>query len=134
MAKKVRYSQPLAVIWDAYQETVRKSTIEVSPKRFIWEQVGNDVRNPFLDDAAVMNVQTEILISDMFYLDTEKKFLHLFFIDKSLRDFLMDLPLYDFNGLADYIIENQSYCIGTKEREFCTCGGDKRKCNFYPVK
>ena len=35
---------------------------------------------------------------------------------------------------ADYIIENQSYCIGTKEREFCTCGGDKRKCNFYPVK
>ena len=33
MAKKVRYSQPLAVIWDAYQETVRKSTIEVSSKR-----------------------------------------------------------------------------------------------------
>ena len=35
---------------------------------------------------------------------------------------------------ADYIIENQSYCIGTKEREFCTCGGDKRKCDFYPAK
>ena len=35
---------------------------------------------------------------------------------------------------ADYIIENQSYCMGTKEREFCTCGGDKRKCNFYPTK
>ena len=106
MAKKVRYSQPLAVIWDAYQETVRKSTIEVSPKQFIWEWVGDDIRNPFLDDAAAMNVQTEILISDMFYLDTEKKFLHLFFVDKSLRDFLIDLPLSDFNGLADYIIEN----------------------------
>ena len=35
---------------------------------------------------------------------------------------------------ADYIIENQSYCIGTKEREFCTCSGDKRKCNFYSTK
>lgn len=35
---------------------------------------------------------------------------------------------------ADYIVENQSYCIGTKEREFCTCGGDKRKCDFYPTK
>lgn len=35
---------------------------------------------------------------------------------------------------ADYIIENQSYCMGTKEREFCTCGGDKRKCDFYPAK
>lgn len=35
---------------------------------------------------------------------------------------------------VDYIVENQSYCIGTKECEFCTCGGDKRKCDFYPVK
>lgn len=35
---------------------------------------------------------------------------------------------------VDYIVENQSYCLGTKECEFCTCGGDKRKCNFYPAK
>lgn len=35
---------------------------------------------------------------------------------------------------GDYIVENQSYCMGTKECEFCTCGGDKRKCDFYPVK
>ena len=32
---------------------------------------------------------------------------------------------------VDYIVENKSYCIGTKECEFCTCGGDKRKCDFY---
>lgn len=30
---------------------------------------------------------------------------------------------------VDYIVENQSYCIGTKECEFCTCGGDRRKCD-----
>lgn len=35
---------------------------------------------------------------------------------------------------VDYIVENQSYCMGTKECEFCTCGGDRRKCNFYPAK
>lgn len=35
---------------------------------------------------------------------------------------------------VDYIVENQSYCMGTKECEFCTCGGDKRKCDFYPAK
>lgn len=35
---------------------------------------------------------------------------------------------------VDYIVEDQSYCVGTKERECCTCGGDKRKCNFYPAK
>lgn len=25
-------------------------------------------------------------------------------------------------------------CYGTKEREECTCGGDKHRCNFYPEK
>lgn len=34
---------------------------------------------------------------------------------------------------VDYIVENQSYCMGTKECEFCTCGGDRRKCDFYPA-
>ena len=35
---------------------------------------------------------------------------------------------------VNYIVEDQSYCIGTKECECCTCGGDKRKCDFYPTK
>ena len=35
---------------------------------------------------------------------------------------------------VDYIVENQSYCMGTKECECCICGGDKRKCDFYPAK
>ena len=25
-------------------------------------------------------------------------------------------------------------CYGTKEREECDCGGDKTKCDFYPIK
>ena len=35
---------------------------------------------------------------------------------------------------VDFIDEEESYCVGPKERACCTCGGDKRKCNFYPVK
>lgn len=35
---------------------------------------------------------------------------------------------------VDFINEEESYCIGTKERECCACGGDKRKCDFYPAK
>ena len=40
------------------------------------------------------------------------------------------------HGIApvNYIVEDQSYCIGTKECECCTCGGDRRKCDFYPTK
>ena len=35
---------------------------------------------------------------------------------------------------VDFIDEEESYCMGTKERECCTCGGDKRKCDFYSTK
>lgn len=29
---------------------------------------------------------------------------------------------------------NRPECWGTKERDFCSCGGDETKCNFYPDK
>lgn len=35
---------------------------------------------------------------------------------------------------VDFIDEEESYCMGTKECERCTCGGDKRKCDFYREK
>lgn len=28
----------------------------------------------------------------------------------------------------------ESRCLGTKEVETCSCGGDESKCNFYPEK
>ena len=30
-----------------------------------------------------------------------------------------------------YIEEDRPYCMGTKELESCSCGGDRSKCNFY---
>ena len=58
---------------------------------------------------------------------------------KGMRRYLTEYEKGFYSSLyggapVDYIIEDQSYCVGTKERECCTCGGDKRKCNFYPVK
>ena len=61
------------------------------------------IRNPFLSDGT--QVQTNILISEMFYADTQKEFLHLYFVDKSLRDFLKELPIKDFDGLMLSILE-----------------------------
>lgn len=29
---------------------------------------------------------------------------------------------------------SESRCLGTKEVETCSCGGDKSKCDFYPEK
>lgn len=35
------------------------------------------------------------------------------------------------NGVRiDYIDEEESYCLGTKNREVCHCGGNKEKCEY----
>ena len=31
-----------------------------------------------------------------------------------------------------YYYDERPHCMGTREIELCNCGGDKRKCNFYP--
>lgn len=101
MGKKIKYSQPLSVIWEAYNKSNKNGNLP--PKEFIWKWMTPQIRNPFLSDGT--QVQTNILISEMFYADTQKEFLHLYFVDKSLRDFLKDLPIKDFDGLMSYIIE-----------------------------
>ena len=101
MEKKIKYSQPLSVIWEAYNKSNKNG--KLSPKEFIWEWMTPQIKNPFLPDGT--QVQTNILISEMFYADTQKEFLHLYFVDKSLRDFLKDLPIKDFDGLMLYILE-----------------------------
>lgn len=101
MGKKIKYSQPLSVIWEAYNKSNKNG--KLSPKEFIWEWMTPQIKNPFLPDGT--QIQTNILISEMFYADTQKEFLHLYFVDKSLRDFLKDLPIKDFDGLMLYILE-----------------------------
>lgn len=34
---------------------------------------------------------------------------------------------------CDCYNEINSECYGTKEKELCSCGGDRRKCDFYPM-
>ena len=41
---------------------------------------------------------------------------------------------YIFNpitGKNEYTLVSYGFCLGTKECEECSCGGDKSKCNFY---
>ena len=52
---------------------------------------------------------------------------------KKVRRYLTEYEEESYS-IVDYIVEDQPYCMGTKECESCTCGGDKRKCDFYPTK
>jgi len=101
MGKKINYSQPLSIIWEAYDKSNKNGRLD--PKEFIWEWLTPQIKNPFLPDGT--RVQTNILISEMFYADTQKEFLHLYFVDKSLKDFLKELPIKDFEGLILTILE-----------------------------
>lgn len=101
MAKKIRYSQPLSVMWEAYNKSNKDGNL--SPQDFIYEWMTPQITNPFLADKK--QVQANILVSEMFFVDTQKEFLHLYFVDKSLRDFLKDLPIKDFDGLMLTLLE-----------------------------
>ena len=35
---------------------------------------------------------------------------------------------------ADYEEQDVPYCSGTKECDICNCGGNVKKCDFYPEK
>ncbi len=118
MAKKIWYSQPLAVLWESYNKTHKKN--KISPKEFIWEWLTPQILNPFMTDGTP--TQTNILIGDLFYADTVKKFLHLYFVDKSLRDFLINLKIADFEGLEKFIIgngeETEDGCLTTLGQQY----------------
>ena len=102
MGKKIWYSEPFYVLREAYKKA-RKNNKDLSVKEFILTWMIPQITNPFLPDGRP--VQANILISDMFYADTKKEFMHLFFVDKSLRDFLQSLPIKDFDGLMQTIYE-----------------------------
>ena len=102
MSKKIRYSEPLAQIWDAYNEAPKNNPI--SHKDFIYQWIYRDMNNPLYPSN--IYTQAHIFVAEMFYCDATKKMLHLFFVDSYLRDFLMETPINDFQGLTQYIIEN----------------------------
>lgn len=39
-----------------------------------------------------------------------------------------------YNEEVEYVTKEVARCLGTKEREFCTCGGYRSQCNFYRKK
>lgn len=52
-------------------------------------------------------------------------------VQKHLSDYEQGVYFGRYGLKKEYIEEKQAYCIGTKECEVCSCGGDRSKCNFY---
>lgn len=46
--------------------------------------------------------------------------------------YIEDRQLADYTPLMKPIYKTVSLCFGTRERDECSCGGDRTKCDFYP--
>ncbi len=46
--------------------------------------------------------------------------------------YIEDRQLVDYTPLMKPLYKTVALCFGTKERDRCSCGGDRTKCDFYP--
>jgi hypothetical protein len=51
---------------------------------------------------------------------------------KQCECYIEDRQLADYTPLMKPIYKTVSLCFGTRERDRCSCGGDRTKCDFYP--
>lgn len=100
MAKKIWYSKPLSEMWSQYNKFYRQS--RGSLENFFKEKNRQIYTTSFSYD----DIQCHTSILDLWYLDTVKKFTHLYFKNKELRDFLANMKLADLDGIIDFLLES----------------------------
>lgn len=106
MARKVYYSKPLKYFWQHLYGTQKKFT-----PNFTNDEIFSVLRNNIL--AAPMRAfetpeSRSLIISglEMWRDDYKGELLHIFFLDKQLRDFLGETPLSDLDGIKKFLYEN----------------------------
>lgn len=106
MARKVYYSKPLKYFWQHLYGTQKKLTPNFSD-----DQIFALLRQNIL--AAPMRAfetpeSRGLIISglELWREDSRGEFLHLFFLDKQLRNFLESTPLSDLEGIKKFLYEN----------------------------
>lgn len=106
MARKIYYGKPLKYFWKNLYGTQKKYTPELTN-----DQIFTLLRNNIL--AAPMQAfetpeSRSLIISglEMWRDDYKGNLMHIFFLDKYLRDFLEKTPLSDLAGIKKYLYEN----------------------------
>jgi hypothetical protein len=106
MAKKIWYSTPLKFIWENLYGVQKKHTPEI-PDEHIFTILRSSLINIVLADRE-NSASNELLISglELWREDLRGNFLHIFFLENRLRDFLENTPLPDLEGIRKYLYEN----------------------------
>lgn len=106
MARKVYYSKPLKYFWHHLYGTQKKLT-----PSFTDDQIFALLRQNILA-APIRTFETPesrgLIISglELWREDSRGELLHIFFLDKQLREFLENTPLSDLEGIKKFLYEN----------------------------
>lgn len=101
MGKKIWYSKPLSEMWNQYKQfyKVYKSSVEdffqMKNKQIL------TTSNQLPED-----MQSHASILDLWYLDANKKFTHIYFKNKELRNFLAEMKLSNLEETIEFLYES----------------------------
>jgi len=105
MARKVYYSKPLKFFWENLYRKQKKFT-----PNFTDDQIFEVLRNNILNSpktAFETFASKQLIVSgwEMWRVDSKGELLHIFFVDKQLRDFLETTTLSDLEGIKNFLYE-----------------------------
>lgn len=106
MARKVHYSQPLKYFWKNLYRTQKRLTPELTDEQIFKLLKTNLLRIPLAPNETQELRGLTISGLDLWRDDTKRELLHIFFLDKQLRNLLEDMPLPDLEGIKKFLYEN----------------------------
>jgi hypothetical protein len=106
MARKVHYSQPLKYFWKHLYGTQKKLTPELTDEQIFYSLKKNLLESPLGPNETQEERGLVISGLDLWRNDLTGDLLHIFFVDKHLRNFLEDTPLPDLEGIKKFLYKN----------------------------
>ncbi|MEE3314881.1 MAG: hypothetical protein VZR56_12095, partial [Treponema sp.] len=88
MAKKIWYSTPLKMFWNEVYPIQKKITPELSDEEIFKALVYQNAKAPVIPPETEFERENFRIGLDLWWEDYNKRFLHIFFIDKQLEDLL----------------------------------------------
>lgn len=106
MAKKAHYSQPLKYFWKHLYGTQKKLTPEFTDEQIFYSLKTNLLKIPLGANETQEVRGLTISGLELWREDSKGELLHIFFLDKQLRDFLEEMRLPDLEGIKKFLYEN----------------------------
>src|SRR4051812_9394953 len=106
MARKVYYSKPLKYFWQHFYGTQKKLTPNFTDDQIFALLRHNILVAPMTAFESQDSRQLVISGLELWREDSRGELLHIFFLDRQLRDFLEATSLSDLEGIRKFLYQN----------------------------